>query len=179
VESAEVRLRGARGLGIPLLRVSALYKPENSVRMFSRRSRDKTFRNNSAFETSVTLLCPIAFLCVPARHVPFFAHAVTSALGTLLVCLLVRHHPVENATGINRPVDRFEDFRGCKAGLSSGVEGGTYNFQCLSLFSRHLYLQWLGDASISQRRIRIKCFHLHKVTGCGLLSNDPSSRGRV
>ena len=77
---------------------------------------------------------------------------------------------------INWPVDRFKDFCGCKAGLSSGVEGETYNFQCLSLFSRHLYLQWLGEASISQRRIRIKRFHLHKVTGCGLLANDPSPR---
>jgi hypothetical protein len=46
--------------------MSALLKPEHPVRMFPGRSRDKTFRNNSAFETSVMLLCAIAYSCIPA-----------------------------------------------------------------------------------------------------------------
>jgi hypothetical protein len=105
--------------------MSALLKPEHPVRMFPGRSRDKTLRNNSAFETSVMLLCPIAYSCIPACDVPFFAHVVTSALGAFPVCLLVRLQMIGNATQINRQVDCFRDFCVCKAGLSSGVERET------------------------------------------------------
>jgi hypothetical protein len=175
VERAEVRSLGARGLGLPLLRMAALFKPENSVRMFVRRSRDKTLRNSFAFETSVISPCPIAYSCVPARDVPFFAHLVTSALGAFSVCLLVRLRTIGNATRINRHADCFKDFCVCKAGLSSGVEGETYNFQCLSLFSRHPYLQGLGNTSIGRPRTRIKRFHLRNANRCRLLSKDAAS----
>jgi hypothetical protein len=66
VRRAEVRLLGVCGVGLPLLGMSALLKPVDPIRMLPRRSRDKTLRDNSAFETSVMLLCPIANSCIPA-----------------------------------------------------------------------------------------------------------------
>ena len=119
VKRADVRLLVARGLGLALLGMSALLKPVNPVRILPRRSRDKTLRNDSAFETSVMLLRPIANSSVPARDIPFFAHVVTPALGSFPARLLVWLHTIGNATGINRQVDCFKELCVCKPGLSS------------------------------------------------------------
>jgi hypothetical protein len=91
--------------------MSALLKPVDPIRMFPRRSRDKTLRNNSAFETSVMLLRPITNSNVPARDFPFFADAVTPALGSFPASLLVWLHTIGTATGINGQVDCFKDLR--------------------------------------------------------------------
>jgi len=82
---------------------------------------------------------------------------------------------IGNATKINRHADCFKDFCVCKTGLSSSVEGKAYNFQCLSLFSRHVYLQRLGDSSIGRSRIPINRFYLRKTNRWGLLSTDATS----
>jgi hypothetical protein len=176
VERAEVRSPGARGLGLSLLRMPAMFKPVNSVRLFPRRRRNKELSKNSAFETSLILLCPIAYSCVPARDVPFFAHVVTSAPGAFPVCLLVRLHPVRDTMRINRPVDCFKDFCVSQVGPSSGVDGETNNLQCLSCFCRHQYLRLLGNTNIDRPRILIKRLHLYEMTRCGLSSNDPRPR---
>jgi hypothetical protein len=125
VEGADVRLLGACGLGLPLLGMSALLKPVNPVRILPRRSRDKTLRNNSAFETSVMLLRPITNSNIPARDIPFFARAVTPALGAFPASLLVWLHTIGNATGINGQVDCFKELCVCKPGLSSRGERET------------------------------------------------------